>query len=159
MKLHLLRHAKTSPTSDTGKDIDRPLSVKGISQSNLMGNYLINKGNLVDVWCSSAVRTRQTLDIVQYHAALNQASIKDDLYLCSRDLYLEMLWKHEGKNDLIIIGHNFGISDLATYLTDVRIEMKTSEYYCIEFKGLTFKEISRGTGSIVNHYRPQVFVP
>ncbi len=159
MKIHLLRHAKTSPTSSSGKDIDRPLSTKGISQSNLMGDYLKKIDSIDEVWCSSAVRTRETLEIVKYHRSYNRVNIKDDLYLCSRDQFLEILWASEDENELMIIGHNFGISDLATYFTDTQLEMRTSEYYCIEFDGLKLKETSRGTGVIVDHYRPRILIP
>lgn len=159
MKLHLLRHAKTLPTSDTGKDIDRALSVKGISQSNLMGDYFKSVHGIEGVWCSSAMRTRQTLDIVRYHKPLEQPHVLDDLYLCSRDQFLEMIWNHEGNKDLLIVGHNFGISDLATYFTNSRLEMRTSEYFCIEFECSNWKETSRGTGTIVDQFRPRVFVP
>ncbi|MFT5859807.1 MAG: phosphohistidine phosphatase [Flavobacteriaceae bacterium] len=159
MKLHLLRHAKTSPTSDSGKDIDRPLSVKGIAQSNLMGVYLQNRMDPTKTLCSSALRTRETLDIVGYQMLLTGISISDTFYLCSRDQFLQFLGELDGDDDLLVIGHNFGISDLATYLTDTRLELRTSEYICIEFKGLNWKELSRGTGSIVDQYRPRVFVP
>jgi len=159
MKLHLLRHANTSPTAISGKDIDRPLSVKGIAQSNLMGVYLQERIDSNQTLCSAALRTRQTMEIIGYHKPLKGITNRDDLYLCSRDQFLQMLWELDGQSDLLIVGHNFGISDLATYLTDVRIEMRTSEYVCIEFKGIAWKEVSRGTGSIVDQHRPRVFVP
>lgn len=159
MKLHLLRHAKTSPSAISGKDIDRPLSAKGIAQSNLMGLYLQKRIDSNQTLCSSALRTRQTLEIIGYHKPLAGITISDDLYLCSQNQYLQVLWELDGQSDLLIVGHNFGISDLATYLTDARIEMRTSEYVCIEFAAIAWKEVSRGTGSIVDQYRPRVFVP
>jgi phosphohistidine phosphatase len=159
MKLHLLRHAKTSTASTSGKDFDRELSTKGVAQGNLMGAYLKQTAGIKTVLCSSAARTRQTLDIVTYHKQLSSVGHLKELYLASRDQMLEILWKQIGDNDILLVGHNFGISDLATYLTDTRIELRTSEYVCIEFEGLTWQEISRATGTITAQYRPRVFVP
>lgn len=156
MKLHLLRHGKTHQLSDSGRDFDRKLNEKGEIQSQLMGEYFNTTHLDCETWCSGAKRTRETYSNVAKKAELAKVVMRDDLYLCSRDHILKELWTRAGKEDLLIIGHNFGISDLATYLTEMRIELRTGEYICIDFDGLEWPEISRGTGSIWDQYRPQV---
>jgi phosphohistidine phosphatase len=156
MKIHLLRHGKTHQSSPTGRDFDRVLNEKGIIQCQLMGEYFDSAKVECETWCSSAKRTRGTYTEVLKKANLSKVSMREDLYLCSRDYFLDALCARSGDEDLLIIGHNFGISDLATYLTDVRVELQTGGYVCIEFEDLEWSEISRGTGTILDQYRPNV---
>lgn len=156
MKLHLLRHGKTSQQSDSGRDYDRKLNDKGLAQCKMLGEYLAKKKIDCETWCSAAKRTRATFSNVTKDIELNKVVMREDLYLCSRKVLLEALWEHSGNDDLLIIGHNFGISDLATYLTDVRIELRTGGYICIDFNDFRWEEVSRGLGIISDQYRPKV---
>lgn len=156
MKLHLLRHAKTLQQSESGRDYDRKLIEKGLVQCELLGEYLAEKNLNCETWCSSAKRTRETFSNVTKKIELSKVVMRDDFYLCSRQTYLEAIWQRSGNDDLLIIGHNFGISDLATYLTDVRIELRTGGYICIDFNDFRWEEVSRGLGTIADQYRPKV---
>lgn len=160
MKLHLIRHAKTEPFAASGKDFDRALLPKGVVQSNALGVYLeIHLTETVEVFCSSAKRTRQTFAILDNYLKVSKKTYLDDLYLCDREQFLALIWKLNHKNDLVIIGHNDGISQFASYLTDEYIHMKTSAYVCLEFKLDSWKEVSMGTATLLAHYRPQVVLP
>ncbi len=156
MKLHLLRHGKTSQQSDSGRDFDRKLNEKGLVQCEMIGEYLAEKKLDCEVWCSAAKRTRGTFSNVTKKIELKKVVMRDDFYLCSRKALLEALWQRSGNADLLIIGHNYGISDLATYLTDMRIELRTGGYICIDFNDFRWEEVSRGLGTILNQYRPKV---
>ena len=156
MKLHLLRHAKTNPQSSTGRDFDRELLPKGIKQSEDLALFFQKEVSVDTVWCSDAARTRKTLSIIQDINTFQELSYSEELYLCSREVYLNKLWNHDSSEDVLIVGHNFGISDLATYLTDIRIELRTSGYICIEFQADSWQETSRGMGEIIREYRPKV---
>ncbi len=156
MKLHLLRHGKTLQQSDTGRDFDRKLAEKGLAQCKLLGKYLENTIIDCETWCSAAKRTRQTYSNVTKNIELGKIVIRDDFYLTSRETLLEALWQRSGNADLFIIGHNFGISDLATYLTDERIELRTGEYICIDFDDFKWEELSRGLGTISDQFRPTI---
>lgn len=156
MKLHLLRHGKTHQQSNTGRDYDRKLNEKGIIQCEFLGEYFAAKNLDCEVWCSSAKRTRETFVNVTKKVELKKVVMREDFYLCSRETMLEALWQRSGNDDLLIVGHNYGISELATYLTDVRIELRTGGYICIEFVDFRWEELSRGLGVISDQYRPQV---
>ena len=156
MKLHLLRHGKTHQQSDSGKDFDRKLNEKGLAQCELLGEYFAKKEIYCETWCSSARRTRETFSNVSKKINLKKVVMRDDFYLCSRETLLDALWERTGDDDLLIIGHNFGISDLATYLTDTRIELRTGGYICIEFTDFRWQELSRGLGVIADQYRPMI---
>ena len=158
--LHLIRHAKTRQQSSTGKDKDRELLEKGIAQANLLGHYIqshhIALGKML---CSSAMCTRQTKSVICQHLAEQcRIDYRDELYLASREeLMLEL--ELETEKTLTIIGHNEGISDLASYFSDELIQLRTSELISMTFPFDDWKMVSRGTGTIVLRYRPEVFLP
>jgi len=148
MLLHILRHAKTDQFSESGNDFDRKLLPKGISQATQMGLFL--NQNQIDpnyVFCSSAKRTRQTLSVIEKnHSFSNGIIYLDDLYLCEKEQLLALLWNQEHQDDILIIGHNNGISDFVNYLTDVFVDMRTCELITIFFSESNWKEVSKGLG-------------
>lgn len=160
MKLHLLRHAKTEVISTSGRDFDRALMTKGVVQANLMGQYLkFAQKDIQETYCSDAVRTKQTLDIISNSIDCGKIHLKNELYLADRETLLGLIWRIKHNKDILIVGHNDGLSQFASYLTDQHVHLKTCCYLCIEFELDTWKETSIGTGTIVADYRPQVYFP
>ncbi|MFT5581373.1 MAG: phosphohistidine phosphatase [Psychromonas sp.] len=154
MKLHLIRHAKTEKSSASGKDFDRKLQPIGRNQAQDLSTFLLEKIPLDSkVICSTASRTEETLDAILHLNVFTNIEKDKSLYLCSRAYYLECIWSESGNNDLVFVGHNFGISDLATYFLEEEIPMRTGEYICIEFDIDTWSEAFRGNGGLVNRYR------
>lgn len=160
MKIHLVRHAKTDPNSESGKDFDRKLLTKGIAQANVLSYYFSEHSIKPSfTYCSDAVRTRQTLDILGYGNDLGKISHLKELYLSDRETYLKLIWELKHKKDILIVGHNDGISSLASYLLEDTCFLKTCHYVCLEFEADSWKEISRGTGRLTAEFRPSVHVP
>lgn len=160
MKIHLVRHAKTDPNSQSGKDFDRRLLPKGIAQANVLSYYLAQHSIQPSyTYCSEAVRTRETLEILSYGNELGKIHLSRELYLSDRETYLKMIWELKHKKEILIVGHNDGISSLASYLLEETCFMKTCHYVCIEFDADSWKEISRGTGKLTAEFRPSVHVP
>ena len=158
MKLHLVRHGKAEKFSNSGKDFDRDLAQKGIKQSQMLGKHLQEKGLAEDIaiLCSSANRTVQTLESIRKHINFKNINYQNDLYLCGKDDLLNLLWGLNNNQDLLIIGHNFGISDFGQYFIDDFLELRTGEYICIEFDASNWKETSQGMGVIADLYRASV---
>lgn len=157
MKLHILRHAKTQAIAPSNKDFDRSLLPKGIAQAEAMGTYLNEKlSRKITVYCSSSARTRQTAEIVQSRFEFRDIRFSDALYHADLNSLLNFIWSLDGKEDVLLIGHNEGISDLAGYFTDKFISLKTCGYMCIEFNADSWKETSKGLGQEVASFRPEV---
>lgn len=160
LTLHLIRHAKTRQDSPTGKDKDRELMEKGTAQANLLGHYVqshhIELGKML---CSTATRTRQTKSIVCQHLAERcKVEYRDDLYMASKEELLAAL-SNETDKTITLIGHNEGISDLASYFAEEHISMRTAELVSFTFSLKNWAAASRGTGTILLRYRPEVFLP
>jgi len=162
LTLNLIRHAKTQQISPTGKDYDRELLDKGISQANVLGNYLqAHHINLGKVICSSAVRTQQTRSVICQHLTERcNFELTKELYDAFHSEIIEVIQKH-GKNESIvtIIGHNEGISQLAGYLSGEPIHMRTSEMISFAIPFESWDYLSEGTAGISFRYRPEVFLP
>src|ERR1700757_3366537 len=82
--LHLLRHAKSSAKEEV-EDHERPLSRRGRKTARRVGKQLSAKLGAIDlVLCSSARRTRETLDLVLDEVSPRpRCLIEDELSLAS----------------------------------------------------------------------------
>src|SRR5438309_1953735 len=91
-RLHLLRHAKSS-MRERAEDHERPLNRRGRDTARRVGKHLpAMAGSLDLVLCSSAVRTRETLDFVLAEFSPRpKAEIEDELYLANRDRLMDRL--------------------------------------------------------------------
>lgn len=157
MKIHLLRHSKTEKISSTGKDFDRKLMEKGIRQSNEMLKFLELKSfENTNLNYSAAQRTKETFDFVCSKMNFNQVSSNKELYLAGLEDLLQFIWNLKAKNDIFIIGHNEGLSELASYLSGSFIHLKTCGYIQLEFDCESSEEISKDCGIIRESYRPEV---
>jgi phosphohistidine phosphatase len=118
--LHLLRHAKSS-TKENVEDYERPLSRGGRKTARRVGRNLPAKLGAIDlVLCSSARRTRETLDLVlDEFSPAPHTSIEDGLYLSSREKLRARLCRLDPSNvNVLLIGHNPGLHELAIALAD-----------------------------------------
>src|SRR6516164_5162951 len=79
-QLELLRHAKSSWDDPDIADHDRPLNARGRAAAALVGRHMREQTPSPDlVLCSSATRTRQTLQLLDL-AAGTQVLVEDELY-------------------------------------------------------------------------------
>jgi phosphohistidine phosphatase len=138
--LILLRHAK-SDWSGSHADLDRPLARRGRRQAAEAGRLLAyrvsgtDSSNAIDLAVvSPATRARSTWDLVS--AQLENAPptrIDERVYEASgRDLLTIVRELPEDLRSVLLLGHNPGLEDLATSLTNERVAMLTSGLAVIE---------------------------
>jgi phosphohistidine phosphatase len=117
-RLHLLRHAK-SGADDSIDDRDRPLSRRGREAARRIGESLPGAlGPLDLVLCSTALRTRETAELVLAgFGALPPILYEDALYLAGPAALIRRLRRLEEDRDaVLVIGHNPGLHDVAVSL-------------------------------------------
>ncbi|MSO66007.1 MAG: histidine phosphatase family protein [Alphaproteobacteria bacterium] len=117
----LLRHAKAVPAETVAIDRDRALIDRGVRDCATVGKFLQREELHPDVvLCSSARRTRQTLDGVSAAADWSGRAaieVRDDLYLASADDIIEALRRQSATiNSILVIGHSPGIEEAALRL-------------------------------------------
>jgi len=132
--LLLLRHAKSDWDDPSLPDIDRPLSPRGERDAPRIGEALRKRKPHPDVILSStARRTRETIAAVveaaklsiepQFTASLYAASASDILKIV-RGLPVDA-------GSALLVGHNPGFEELASYLIDTWQAMPTGALACI----------------------------
>src|SRR5215468_12187902 len=108
--LHLLRHAKSSWKEDV-EDRERRLNRRGREAARSVGRHLPAAiGQLDLVLCSSAARTRETMELALAGYSPSPAlAVEDGLYLAGSATLLQRLSRLAESDDaVLLIGHNPG---------------------------------------------------
>jgi phosphohistidine phosphatase len=156
MNIHLIRHAKTNPLSESGKDFDRNLMAKGLQQCALLKEFSVDILENSRIYCSSSNRTRSTAKLILNDIQLEHVTYLDELYLASSKSLFDFLASLNCSEDVVIIGHNEGLSELVYYLTDENIILSTASLVSIAFDIPKLSWISKGTGVVKNHFSPKL---
>jgi phosphohistidine phosphatase len=160
LTLSLLRHAKSSWSNPTLPDRERPLATRGVTDAPLMGKAMAERG--IDpelVLCSSARRTRDTLDLVLPELRVEpKVDYIDALYHASSEEMLEMLHGIQpGANRVMLVGHNPEIQAFALDLVGAgpkhfrdRLSMKypTAGLAVINFASGLWKSVGVNSGTL-----------
>lgn len=162
--LYLLRHAKSSWADDTLADHERPLANRGVRNAKRMAAHLLDVHVEPDlVLCSSAVRTRQTLDLVKRSLPDAPVQIEDELYGATADAMLERLRAvPESVHSVLLIGHNPGIQDLAVRLAasgpgleDLTTKFPTGALATLALGSQTWPSVHQGDATLVDFAIPR----
>ncbi len=125
-RLTLLRHAKSSWKDPALDDFERPLNERGQRDAPVMGRRLRARGARPSLFLtSSAARARETARRIAREIAypVEFLQAEPDLYLASADTMLEILMQQPNDfNDMMVCGHNPGITELANRLTGAGID-------------------------------------
>jgi phosphohistidine phosphatase len=125
--LYLLRHAKSSWTDRTLPDWERPLARRGHRDAKRIAEHLVQLEIAPElVLCSSAERTRETLELVSpgLKAASTEVRLEAELYAASAEKLLERIRAvPEAVASVMVIGHNPGLQDLALLLASDGAEL------------------------------------
>lgn len=152
-RIYLMRHGKAEDGFDKS-DFDRDLIAKGVKKTEKVLQTLIKKKLKPElILVSLAHRTMQTADVVKRVLSLEEEVVVEEkaLYLAVSNSILDVIYTVDDQiNDLMIIGHNPGISTLATYLAQQDIDwMPTSSIVAIEIHAEKWNEIASSKGKML----------
>lgn len=128
--LYLLRHAKSSWSDPALPDEERPLAPRGRRDAKRVCEHLERLGiEPALVLCSTARRTRQTLELLQPALdAVTPVLIEAELYGATAHELLERLRAvPDDIASVLLIGHNPGLQDLALLLASAGAELSRLE--------------------------------
>ncbi|KAB2351024.1 SixA phosphatase family protein [Actinomadura rudentiformis] len=143
--LIVLRHAKAVAGLGLA-DIDRPLNDRGRRDAAATGEWL-RKNDLVPdrVLCSTAVRTRETLEGL---ALQSEVSFEPQIYDNEPETLLSLVREAGDVRTLLLIGHNPSVHQLVHDLTrDAPDAFPTCALAVIEFT-VPWAEVWPGTGTL-----------
>lgn len=168
LTLTLLRHAKSSWADSRLDDFDRPLAPRGQKAAPKIARAMREFGPDVDrVLCSTAVRTRQTLDLVlpDIGAAAAEVQFDDRLYHALPDDLLDAIHHGAGSaRHVLLIGHNPGLEVLALRLTKdgprdaiqaMTAKFPTAAAAQFQFETMDWANLAFGTGQLVYFLTPR----
>jgi phosphohistidine phosphatase len=120
--LFVLRHAQTEDSRPGSRDSERRLTPDGERDAQQVGAHLRNQGIKIDtVLCSSAVRARQTFELLELGDQLNPARVEiaDRFYNAGGDTLMNAVRElPEDCQVALLIGHAPGAPSLVHELTD-----------------------------------------
>jgi len=155
MEIYILPHAKAAKDSKDGYDFERPLNDKGKKQVAILNEFLKKNPISPDrILVSTAKRTRQTYKGVE--ELFPGAEFVSELYLAEKEILLAQLAKLENVGSVLVIGHNDGLSELVSYLTDSYIQLPTCGFVELHTSMDNLNLLSQGTATVFTEFYPEV---
>lgn len=118
--LTIVRHAKSSWSDSSLPDEKRPLNSRGERDAPEMGRRILEHGIRPSLIVSSpAKRAFTTAKVIAHAINYPREFLQKEkrLYLASLDAILDVVVAQEnGFNNLMIVGHNPGLTDFANFL-------------------------------------------
>lgn len=108
------------------------------------------------VLVSSAERTRMTLEQLKDLVKPEAVQWYDELYLASLVKIAGVVaLQDDAVDNLLLIGHNDGLSDFVSYLLGDYVSLPTSGYVVLEMEIDSWKHLSKGIGSLKTEFFSQ----
>tara|TARA_B100001057_G_scaffold283854_1_gene284227 strand:+ start:158 stop:667 length:510 start_codon:yes stop_codon:yes gene_type:complete len=165
LELYFLRHAKSEWNSSEGNDFSRIISEEGVKKTKKIGVFLKSRNFFFDeILCSPSVRTKQTLEIIEYFYS-NKPEIKfiDDLYYISgKDLFDILMIEATMKKCLIISHEPLLSNSIESFFKSFENEdfknainnFSTSALFSVSFKCEEWHQINKESALINFFIRP-----
>ncbi len=149
--IYLIRHAKSSWKTIDQIDHERPLNKRGTRDFPLIASRLKQvKLQPELIICSNAKRTKSTAELLckEIDYSYDNVNFDSSIYEAPLENLLTVINKIPSNlNDVVLIGHNPGITLLSNYLTEDYIDfIPTSGVVKIELEIDSWDEIVKGIG-------------
>lgn len=157
-KLFIIRHAKSDWGDENLDDFDRPLNEKGIKDCALVGKYLKQKNEKIDIILSSpALRAHTTAKLLAKELDFNKNIMQNQyIYEPFVAAIQELIsYIHDDNDTAILVGHNPGVSTLAYMLCDSREELKTASIVEISFSCDSWMDVNKNNATFISYTKPK----
>jgi phosphohistidine phosphatase len=158
LTLYLLRHAKSSWDDASQQDFERPLNNRGRKACAVIGEVIEEKGIDFDlVLVSTALRTRQTIELVKERAKLRGDVRYDErIYEATVSQLLEVISQVDNdRKSVLLVGHNPGLEGLLTLLTGEDVRLTTANLAKIKIKATKWSANLANKGTLDWIVRPK----
>jgi phosphohistidine phosphatase len=164
-RLYILRHANAASPAGTS-DIDRPLDSSGVDDAKALGNIL-RSNDLIpsQIYCSPALRTRQTLESLSLNEITSPVLLIEPLYDATAGQMLEIIQDcPDSVQSLLVIGHNPTVHELVSRLTSEDSPLSLIKRLMLGYKPATlsvldcpcqcWNDLQLGENSLINFLEP-----
>jgi phosphohistidine phosphatase len=152
-RVTLLRHAKSDWDNPSQNDFERPLNQRGESNGKLIGARLKKSGMRPSLIISSdAVRAITTARLIARNIGYPIEFIQPDhgLYLASPAGIIEVIeGEGENYNDVMVVGHNPGLTELANTLCNSQIDnIPTCGVFAVDMEIDSWADLANTQGTL-----------
>jgi phosphohistidine phosphatase len=152
-RLTLIRHGKSSWKDPDLADFDRPLNSRGKDDAPEMGRRLAARGERPDLIITSpAKRAVSTMRRIVEKIGFPESGILKDVRLYEagpRDLLRVIREIDDIHGDVVLCGHNPGLTDFCTLVSDLVIDnIPTCGIVSIEFPVDSWSDVAAGGGMV-----------
>jgi phosphohistidine phosphatase len=155
----IMRHGKSSWRDAQIPDHDRPLKKRGRRDARRVGQLLVDEGLEPDlVLSSTAERARHTAELVAETCHLDDAVFLDEsLYHAeAADIVRALGRVTDGTSIVLVIGHNPGLEELVTRLTNAEVTLPTAALAHVTLPIEDWRAAGAApTGSLHHVWRPR----
>lgn len=155
-RLSILRHAKAEPLASSGSDFDRPLARRGHDQIAEFCRWAGADFAPDATFVSTAARTAETFERLQQGLGRKLPGRQvGALYLAEVEDLLAAAREGGDANEVLLIGHNPGLEDLAARLTGKNRELPTCGFLRIDLPIDDWSRLHRDVrGTLVEFREP-----
>lgn len=163
-KLVLMRHGH-SPL-DGATDFERRLDEEGRAAVRAVAEMLKRAGCRPDLMLASAAhRTAETASILIEVLDIDERRSLDELYLAGAERVLEHLERESsareaelarGVDTIIVVGHNPGLSNLASELSDEAVGLAPADVIELDFEVEDWALLASGPSPAVRYHRARL---
>jgi phosphohistidine phosphatase len=166
-ELVLMRHAKAVPHAIEQGDLGRPLSGRGRRAATAVALELRRRGLRPDlILCSSARRTRETLDhVLDVYQPAPPTQLEAELYLADAEHLVDRFRRFDADiGSALLIGHNEGLAEAAILLATVgepaalaamRAKFPTGAVAWLRLPVDDWTQLGRSRGELAAFIRPR----
>lgn len=157
-KLIIIRHAKSD--WNTGEiDFERPLNNRGKNDAPILASKLKEHTSLPDLMVSSsAKRTSETTLLIANKIGykINEIQFEDSIYEAPVEALIKVVWSLPDElNTVYLVGHNPGVSALASYFTNDWLDFKTANAAILEADVDSWQMWVKDTARLVEFITPK----
>ena len=161
-KLYICRHAKSSWTFQGISDFDRPLNNRGTKDAPFIGKLLAEQKIKPDaIFSSPAKRAITTAKTIAKEIGYPVENIKkeDNIYEARLGFLIDFIQTLPDElNNIMIFGHNPGVTSLSNVLSNQHIEnIPTSGVVELEFDFDKWRELDIQSGKLLNYEYPKKY--
>jgi len=158
--LYLFRHAKSDWDAEFGTDFERPLSKRGQRAAAAMGEFLGRADKTPDlILCSSAVRTRKTLQRAMKAGGWDcDVEHLDELYTGNPRHVLRVVREVSKRVDsLMVVGHETAMSETtALIIGQGNLRFPTGAVACMQLEIRRWKDLEPASGRLLFFVPPRL---
>ncbi len=151
-QIALVRHGEAEQGFGIDSDLERELTVLGVSKLHRLAGVLKERDVFFDLLVTSpAKRTLQTVEILSQYVKIILEEQKRNFYLANCEVLFSAINQLSDQHQrVMLVGHNPGISALLAYLTDdFYVSLSPGMMALVDFEIDQWGAVSRGSGTLV----------